>query len=195
MPLMSKLLPEAILTDMPRAFCNPYLDYDDPETTSIACLNGVTGEVLFKNHLPGSRRITRQKLRRVLINGVRVVWGKSLSQLSATNESVALTFQDGETIVADYVLGADGPTSKVRELLLGTEIAQTVDASIVISTAVVKYNDAGKVKALTAHHPVMLMYMGTTSTGGFGSMSRSSDYILEAVSNSFYTTSHGCCKP
>lgn len=47
--------------------------------------------------------------------------GKELTGLEDRGQDVRLTFADGSTEIADFVIGADGVNSKVREILLGPE--------------------------------------------------------------------------
>ena len=172
MPILARLLPDDVLADLPTAICNPHLDFD-AEVECLPCVNGVTGELLFKSPTPGARRVTRQKLRRLLAEKLDVGWGRTLVGLTAADDSVTLTFQDGPAFVADYVLGADGASSKVRELLMGPEASVLVPSDVMFATGIVKYGDSAKVKTIVEQHPVMSVYMGTSSTGGIGGTSAS----------------------
>jgi len=172
MPILAKLLPEAVLADLPKAVCNPHLNFD-AEVESLPVVNGVTGAPLFKSPTPGARRVTRQKLRRLLAEtlSVEINWGKALDGLTVTRDSVELRFQDGETFVADYVLGTDGASSKVRELLIGTEASALALSDVMFATGIVQYGDAEQVRTVVEQHPVALIYMGTSSTGAVGGTS------------------------
>ena len=167
MPILSELLPEDVLADFPKAVCNPHLKFDS-EVETVPCINGVTGEPLFNNPTPGARRVTRQKLRGVLAEKLDIKWDKNLVDLTVNGDPVTLTFQDGETFVADYVLGTDGPSSKVRELLIGFEASKLTMSDVMIATGIVQYGDIEKVKTVVEQHPVALLYLGANSTGGIG---------------------------
>ncbi|KAK0721053.1 hypothetical protein B0H67DRAFT_211733 [Lasiosphaeris hirsuta] len=172
LPAFTKLLPQEVVAKLPEAICNPNLDFDH-EAESVVCYNGDTGNVLFKNHLPGSRRISRQKLRRVLAEGIDVKWDKRLESIDTGSGSdpVRLTFEDGETFEADYVLGSDGARSKVRELLFnGDKIAEVQPSGFMFGTCIVKFGDAAKVETVINTHPVAAIWMASNGVGGCGVM-------------------------
>jgi len=170
MPVVEKLLPAEVFAHFPDAVCNPYLDFDE-KVESLPCLNGVTGEPLFTNPTPGARRITRQKLRKVLLQGIDVRWGKSLSELASEGGRVRLTFADGDTYEADYVLGTDGTSSRVRQIVVGEEAAKPLCSGFMFATGICQYRDVAKVKHVVDPHPVATIVLGTTSVGGFGGKS------------------------
>lgn len=170
MPILARLLPEDVFNNFPKAICNPHLEFNE-EVESLPCFNGLTGEILFKNATPGARRITRQGLRKVLAEGFEVRWGKKLDQLSSTEESIQLKFEDGETYEADYVVGADGVSSTLRQLLLGPEAARPALSGFMFATGVVNYGDAEKTDFIVKAHPVTAIMMGTEAIGACGGMS------------------------
>lgn len=63
-----------------------------------------------------SRTIVRDELRKQLQKeGVEVKWEKKMTTISETADSkVELIFEDGERVIADFLIGADGMHSKVR---------------------------------------------------------------------------------
>jgi 2-polyprenyl-6-methoxyphenol hydroxylase-like FAD-dependent oxidoreductase len=93
-----------------------------------------------------------------------------LKALSQTNGGVRVEFEDGETFDADHVLGADGSSSKVRELLLGIEKAQTRQSGFLFATGITKFGDADKTNAFVQAHPVATLMMGASSVGAVGGM-------------------------
>lgn len=168
MPNMVKLLPEAVVEKLSQAICNPHLEFDK-EVESLPCYNGVTGDLLFKSPLPGSRRVSRQRLRRVLSEGLDIKWSKSLKSLSYPSDAfVQLSFDDGSVVDADYVFGADGASSKVRELLLGPGPSQVQGSGFMFATCIVNYNDATKVDAVVKAHPVAAITLGSNAGAGCG---------------------------
>ncbi|KAJ9156099.1 Transient receptor potential cation channel subfamily M member 4 [Pleurostoma richardsiae] len=183
MPTMAKLLPEATLADLSKAICNPYLEFDK-EVEALPCYNGVTGDLLFTSPLPGSRRVSRQNLRKVLAKGLRIHWGKALTQLSyPTDDSAQLTFQDESVYDVDYVLGADGASSKVREILVGPEVGQVQGSGFMFATCIVNYHDASKVEAVVKAHPVAAITLGSNAGAGCGVM-----YVDNPDDKSTWTT-------
>ena len=169
MPTMVKLLPQTIVESLSQAICNPYLEFDK-DTESLPCYNGITGDLIFKSPLPGSRRVSRQKLRKVLAKELDIKWDKSLAKLSyPTSDSVQLSFEDGSVYEVDYVLGADGASSRVRESLLGAEISKVKGSGFMFATCIVNYNDAAKVEAVVKAHPVAAITLGSNAGAGCGS--------------------------
>lgn len=55
------------------------------------------------------------------------------------------------------IVGADGPRSSVRKLLLGEEKAKVTPLEVVHSNTAVKYNDAEKSRFVRSTHPSFSM--------------------------------------
>ena len=170
LPKLTELLPENILASLPQAFCNPYLDFDK-DAESLPCYNALTGELLFKSATPGARRVSRKMLRQVIARDVDIRWGKAISRMFQTEDGVLLEFDDGETFEAHRVLGADGASSKVRELLVGAERARVERSGLLFATGITRFRDEDKTNAIVKMHPVAAMAMGTSSIGAVGSTS------------------------
>jgi len=170
LPTFSKLLPNAVLANLDKAICNPRLDFT-PDVECLPCFNGITGDLIFKSPMPGSRRVSRQRLRQVLLEGLDVQWDKMLVDISSTTEHVTLTFADNSTVQADFVLGADGSSSTVRSLLFhGDPRANVVPSGYYIATVIIRHDEAAKVEPVHNFHPVATVMMGTCSVVGLGSM-------------------------
>ncbi|KAK0652692.1 putative monooxygenase [Cercophora newfieldiana] len=186
LPTFKKLLPPHILDNLPQAICNPNLDFT-PEVECLPAINGKTGGPLFTSPMPGSRRVSRQRLRKVLAEGIDVQWGKKLVGLQPDanpDGPVVLSFEDGTSAAADYVLGTDGPGSKVRDLLFGgTEAGKVKPSGFLIATLIMKHGDKEKVEAVVKAHPVATVLMGSNSVGGIGVM-----YVDDPEDKSTWTT-------
>jgi hypothetical protein len=70
------------------------------------------------------------------------------------------------------IVGADGPRSKVRELMLGAEQGATTSMDLIMCNNTFCYNDAEKARFVrkrshpiccTAMHPEMYIFLGGTS--------------------------------
>jgi len=72
--------------------------------------------------------INRNDLRQLLLSSLTtdtVVWGSKLTGLSASNEKWVLHFENEPDTVADFVIGANGGMSKIRQLVTDAEIEDT----------------------------------------------------------------------
>jgi len=172
LPTFNSLVSESVLENFPDALCNRFLDFSDPESSTMRCANGMTGETLFKSAVPGMRRVSRKRLRGVMaaeLDDGTIQWGKTLEKIDVDGGDgpVTLTFSDGTTFLADFVLGTDGASSKVRERLFRcADVAQVQPSGFMCATAIVRHNDAAKVQPVLDSHPTATIIMGTESVGG-----------------------------
>lgn len=112
------------------------------------------------------KRVSRRKLRALCIDGLDIQWGKTLTEIEYRDdgeEGVVARFADGSAYEGDIIVGADGPRSKVRELLLGTEVARSKPLGVVQNTTLVKYGDAKKALHVRSGNP--LFYLGYNPDG------------------------------
>lgn len=96
--------------------------------------------------------MSRKKLRTLFLNGIDVAWEKNLQDITYDSDGVDVTahFADGSSYHGDVLIGADGPRSKVREILLGVEKGQTTPLDVIYNMSIVRYNDAEKALFLQA---------------------------------------------
>jgi 2-polyprenyl-6-methoxyphenol hydroxylase-like FAD-dependent oxidoreductase len=89
-----------------------------------------------------------------------VQWGMTLIDVTIDvtiddeKDGVTAHFADGSTYSGDILVGADGPKSKVREMLVGAEKARSSPVGINYNKAIVKYGDTEKSKYIRSFHPV-----------------------------------------
>ena len=168
MPILAELVADELVDQLPSAVTTPYLKFEgDDETFPV--FNGLTGDLLFRMPSPGGRRFSRQKLRKILVQTLDVGWGKKLATLSSSDSGpVQLGFEDGTTFDADFVVGADGPNSTLRELLVGREAAQSSSSGLTWTTGITKYNDAAKVQTIVDMHPVAALTFSPAGPAGYG---------------------------
>lgn len=135
------------------AQCDPRLVTDLNHT--IELLNSENGDVLKTISTPNLKRVSRKKLRALCAEGIEVLWGKTLDGIAYELDGKGLTahFTDGSTHYGDVLVGADGPKSKVREILFGTEKARSTPLDIVYNMSIVKYGDAKKALHVQSGHP------------------------------------------
>jgi hypothetical protein len=144
MPLVQKLLPSDLYSRMPEATADPFHNGDPNE--AIPIFNSATGDLLKSIPVSGIKRVTRRKMRALCSQGIDVLWGKTLVGTQVEGDGVAAYFADGSHYRGSTLIGADGPTSKVRELLIGEEPSRNTTLGIVFNTLVVKYGDAEKAR-------------------------------------------------
>lgn len=73
----------------------------------------------------GVRRPTfhRRLIDMAIAHGIQVVWGHQVTGLEQHGDSVTVTFQNGKTDTASFVVGCDGIHSDTRACLFGKEPA------------------------------------------------------------------------
>lgn len=169
LPLLAKLLPIEIIDRLPTAICNPNLEFN-ADVECLAVYNGATGDLLFKSPTPGARRVSRQKLRKLLVEGLDINWGCRVKELySEGTGAVKLEFEEGrEPVKVGFVAGADGASSRVRAILLGEEKARALGSGYMFGSGMPRYGDREKVMKVVETHPVAALSMGADAVGGVG---------------------------
>jgi hypothetical protein len=84
-------------------------------------------------------------------------------------------FVNGNQCVGLMIVGADGPRSKVRELILGAEKGAATSMDLILFNNTICYNDAEKARFVrknhpvccTAMHPEMYVFLGGMSSSIF----------------------------
>lgn len=101
--------------------------------------DGLTGEWYVKfdtftpaveGGLPVTRVISRMRLQEILVNAVGpgvIRNGATVQNFSDDGQKVTVTLDNGEEVVGDILIGADGIRSRVRELLLGPTLPTYAD--------------------------------------------------------------------
>lgn len=89
-------------------------------STLAKFLNGSLKEYHYQA-LRIHRTIVRDALRsRCREAGIEIVYGEKCTAVEEEDEGVRITFDSGETVTADFVVGADGIHSKVRDYVAPT---------------------------------------------------------------------------
>lgn len=151
--MLEDLLPDSLYRRLAEAQCDPAYDAHGNET--VVFLNSATGKEMKTISAPGIRRVSRSKMRKLCSEGIDVLWEKTLVGVAYDRDGATAHFGDGSYYRGSVILGADGPNSKVRHILLGEEKARTTELEIRFLTANVKYNDAEKARHVRSGHPVV----------------------------------------
>jgi len=80
-------------------------------------LNLTTAEPIKQKRTQKRVRLSREKLRTLLITNIEVQWSKTLTQISADDDSVKATFSDGTSETGSMLIGCDGANSTVNRIL------------------------------------------------------------------------------
>ena len=123
-PALQSLIPDALFSRIQSTQVDPYTPSKDVET--LRFLNGQTGEIIGAAEIEKFYRLRRSKIRALLLEGLDVRWGKSISDLSYSEdgETVTAHFADGSEDTGCLVVGADGPHSSTRSILVGSANAR-----------------------------------------------------------------------
>ena len=167
--IFQELLPEDIYNDLPSVLTNRFYNFDDPKGT-IPLINGITGDLIVALPAGPIRRVSRTKMRRLLVRGLDVKWNKSFTgcTMHPDDGPVTISFEDGSTAVADLVIAADGSNSPVRRWLLGPEAGNTISSDIVLFNGIVKHKDTEASRKAMKHPLAALIYYdnGVWFSGG-----------------------------
>jgi 2-polyprenyl-6-methoxyphenol hydroxylase-like FAD-dependent oxidoreductase len=90
----------------------------------------IPGSTIPGSDLPPMNGLTRPKLHEILTRkagevGVLIEYNKTFSNIVNNGERVQVDFSDGSTEFFDFVVGADGTYSKVRQHVLEVEVKPT----------------------------------------------------------------------
>ena len=169
LPLLQSLLPDEIWQRTNTAQPDPHLVAKDTDTFAIH--NGQTGELLKNLPSGGMRRFSRTRLRTLISEGIDVKYGKTLTSISYDDSGgrVSAHFADGTNFRGDILIGADGPRSKVREVIVGKEKSEATASGVVMGRVRTKYKPD---QALVLRHHASIasvaIHPNGTYTGIFG---------------------------
>lgn len=88
-------------------------------------------------------------------------------QRSTKSETITAIFADGTSVTGTALIGADGPYSVVRRILLGPEKSAPTVAPFVAPRIAIRYGDAEKASAVRGQHPLHTMAAHPNGTFSF----------------------------
>lgn len=127
---LERLLPADLWANLQQCQPDASLNVKTSEKQCILVRDGKTGEVLNAAPFPGIRRLQIQKTKRNWAKGLGIQYGKKLVDIETLDggdddrRRVLAKFEDGTSIAASVIVGADGGVSNVRRWLLGAERAE-----------------------------------------------------------------------
>ncbi|QKX59694.1 uncharacterized protein TRUGW13939_06834 [Talaromyces rugulosus] len=147
-----KVLPESLRLRFDEVLVDPHFKDDLP----FPHINGETGEVIAEIRMPGLVRVSRGKLRKLLSGGqqVTIQFEKKLVDIVITQSGVVASFSDGTQYSGDLLVGCDGSHSKVREYLVGADLAKPVDIDLTMINHAVSGYTASQAHLLRKYHPI-----------------------------------------
>lgn len=117
LPTFRDLLPDDILERLPETYVNKEA-VEAGERGSFTFFDLSSGEA--KWNVPASERIrvSRERLRKLMLSGLDVEWNKSLVDVQKAKEGqgVIAHFSDGTSARGSILIGCDGANSQVRRL-------------------------------------------------------------------------------
>ncbi|KAH8725989.1 FAD binding domain-containing protein [Phaeosphaeriaceae sp. PMI808] len=117
-PALHDLLPAELVARFPETFVDAAA-VDRGEVSKFRYYDLTTGSnrpTLITNG-DKHRKVTRERLRRLLATGIDIKWGKAFASFTEDGDSIVATFQDGSTCKGRLLVGCDGNNSKVRRAM------------------------------------------------------------------------------
>ncbi|EZF33726.1 FAD-dependent monooxygenase [Trichophyton mentagrophytes] len=112
-----RLLPQYLVDRLPETYVDPDA-VAKGENGNFLLFDLRTGETKWKVPPAKRLRVSRERLRRLLMDGIDVQWNKSISSISQISETaVRCEFSDNSSAEGTLLVGCDGSRSKTRSLL------------------------------------------------------------------------------
>lgn len=119
LPYLKKLLDQKTYEALDGVQVDPEVGRND--TGNFLFLNLATGEIKFRIPPNERRRVSREKMRELLLDGIKehVHWSKKLAGIIEDKDEryVTAVFQDGSKQQGSVLIGAEGSNSQTRKFL------------------------------------------------------------------------------
>lgn len=162
---MQSLIPGELWARIQSAQVDPHTPTKDVDTLRIH--NGKTGELMTGLELKKFYRLRRSKLQALLSEGLNIHWEKTLVDIAYLEDGsgVKAIFDDGTQVTGSTLIGADGPRSSVRSLLVGPDNAKPTPIDFATTIFFTSYpRDRALFLASEPHHP---LYQVATHPDGY----------------------------
>ena len=138
-PGLRSLIPESLWARVQASQVDPHYSTGKGET--LPFIHGENGTVLAQLAMEDLYRLHRNRFRELLSDGLDIREGKELASISYSDDGQTVTahISDGSEDCGSILVGADGPKSTIRRLLLGTEKSRTTVLDYAATMCFTKY--------------------------------------------------------
>ncbi len=154
-PALQSLIPSDLWAKLQTAQVDPHTPTKDHDTLRFH--DGETGELMKGVPIEKFIRLRRSKLQALLSEGLNVYWGKTLVNTVYLEDGKGLKaiFDDGTEVTGSMLIGADGPRSTVRSLLVGPDQAKPTSIDFATTHCFTSYpRDRALFLRSAPHHPL-----------------------------------------
>ena len=116
LPTFKALLLDELVARLPECYVNRGA-VEAGEKGTFTFFDLSTGEPRWQVPVAERIRVSREKLRALLLTGLDVEWSKSLQNVDVADGAVKATFSGGTSCTGSILVGCDGANSAVRRLL------------------------------------------------------------------------------
>jgi 2-polyprenyl-6-methoxyphenol hydroxylase-like FAD-dependent oxidoreductase len=116
LPAFKNLVPEDIITRLPEAYVNTEA-FKAGEHGNFTFFDLSTGEAKWKVPPAERIRVSRERLRNLMLTGLNMEWNKTLTNVVCDDSSVTAFFHDGSSANGSMLVACDGAHSVVRSKL------------------------------------------------------------------------------
>lgn len=170
-PLLESILSEELLARLVEAQVDPTFDSSADAGYTVPFYNGKTGEHIIAMPMANAVRVSRSKFRKLLSEDIDIQvtnstpppqspkltqdqLGEHIASYTIDGDEITANFESGRTATGTLLVGADGPKSAVRSIILGHEAAQAVKLPVVMYNLTVCYEDAARAQHIRHLHPM-----------------------------------------
>lgn len=115
LPVFRSLMPQDVADGLGETLVNKAA-VNAGEKGSFTFFDLATGEAKWRVPASERLRVSRERLRRLMLTGSVVQWGKTVVDLQYADDSITVHFSDGSTATGSLVVGCDGAHSQIRKL-------------------------------------------------------------------------------
>ena len=111
---LNMCLPKHLAAEVLKAQPDPWIQLTEFQDRNLPIYNGKTSELLVNTSAASTRRVSREKLRKLCTDGLDIRFGMKIVGIEVKGEKVVAKFEDGSLDVGDALVGCDSAKSFVR---------------------------------------------------------------------------------